>query len=80
MLQVLIYCTVLFTGLAQLGYGFDINQLHPVRHISNKGVVSGLGLLMNANQSEYCGVSGKWRGAGFLAMAHDTLQANPSFF
>lgn len=52
---------------------FDLN----VANFSTKvqdlySTQNGLRLLLNVNQSEYCGVARKWYGAGFRTYIHDT--------
>lgn len=68
------------SDIAALGYGVNESNVLPNRNITTAEGNAGLKLLMNTNESEYCGLMGKWRGVGVLAMIHDRQQIFPSFF
>uniref|UniRef100_A0A915HY92 Uncharacterized protein n=1 Tax=Romanomermis culicivorax TaxID=13658 RepID=A0A915HY92_ROMCU len=52
------------------GYGLDVKN-YSQRRLINAGPHNGFRILLNVNQSEYCGAGRKWSGAGFKAIVHD---------
>lgn len=53
------------------GYGVNLTKKQIPRVLINAGPKSGLKVLMNVNQSDYCGAVRKYRGAGFMVQLHD---------
>lgn len=53
-------------------FGYGLNGTNNTqRTIVNSGKNNGLRILLNTHQEEYCGVLGKWSGAGFNVLIQD---------
>lgn len=55
------------------GYGLNVTD-YKRRTSTTAGPGTGLKLLINVEQSDYCGIGRKWHGAGFRAYIHDSLE------